>query len=136
VVKAIIKMNEKERNELSGIILDASIEVHRKLGASLLESIYEVCLCKKLELRSIDYKRQVALPINYKSFKLNIDYRIDIIVEDEIMVELKAVEKLLPIHEAQLLTYLKLTKKRLGLLINFNTPRLVQGFKRIIYVYE
>ena len=129
-------MNEKERNKLSGIILDACIEVHRQLGPGLLELVYEICLCKELELRGIDYKSQVSLPINYKGFKLNLDYRIDIIVQDEIIVELKAVEKLLSIHEAQLLTYLKLTHKRLGLLINFNTPRLVQGFKRIIYGYE
>lgn len=129
-------MNKEDRNRLSGIVLDASIEVHKQLGPALLESVYEACLCKELDLRNINYKRQLSLPVNYKGFEINLDYRIDILVDNEIIVELKAAETLLPVHHAQLLTYLKLTDKRLGLLINFNVPRLVDGFKRIINGYD
>ncbi|MCK6623026.1 MAG: GxxExxY protein [Calditrichaceae bacterium] len=129
-------MNKEDRNRLSGIVLDASIEVHKQLGPGLLESVYEACLCKELDLRNINYKRQLSLPVNYKGFEINLDYRIDILVDNEIIVELKAAETLLPVHHAQLLTYLKLTDKRLGLLINFNVPRLVDGFKRVVNGYD
>ena len=129
-------MNRVERNSLSGIILDSSIEVHKNLGPGLLESVYETCLCKELNLKGIKYKKQLSLPINYKGFQLDSDFRIDILIEDEIIVELKAIESLLPVHEAQLLTYLKLANKRLGLLINFNVPKLVDGFKRMINGYD
>ncbi len=123
-------MNQEELNRLSKIILDASIEVHRNLGPGLLESIYEVCLCKELNLRKISFQRQVALPVVYKKEQLDAEFRIDILVENEIILELKSVEVLLPVHEAQLITYLKLADKRLGFLINFNVPILVEGFKR------
>ena len=123
-------MNREHLNKLSKIILDSSIEVHRNLGPGLLESVYEVCLCKELNLRDINLQRQVSLPVEYKNEKLDADFRIDVLVENEIIIELKAVEFLLPVHEAQLLTYLKLADKRLGFLINFNVPRLVDGFKR------
>ncbi len=123
-------MNREELNSLSKIILDASIEVHRNLGPGLLESVYETCLCKELSLRRLRFQRQSALPIIYKNEILDAEFRIDILVENEIIIELKAVEILLPIHEAQILTYLKLADKRLGLLINFNVPKLVDGFKR------
>jgi len=129
-------MLTEKRNELSGIVLDSSIEVHRHLGPGLLEKVYETCLCKELELRGVKHQRQLSLPVVYKQFKLDIDYRLDILVENEIIIELKSVEKLLPIHQAQLLTYLKLANKRLGLLVNFNVPKLVQGFKRIINGYD
>jgi len=125
-------MNMDELNKLSGIILDSSIEVHRNLGPGLLESVYEVCLCKELASKGVRYERQVALPVVYKGETLNADFRIDILVDDKIVVELKAVELLMPVHKAQLLTYLKLTDKKLGLLINFNVPRLIDGFVRII----
>lgn len=128
-------MNKEEINKLSGIILDSAIEVHKILGPGLLENVYEICLCKELALRKIRFKRQVSLPIEYKGEKLDADYRIDILVEDEIIIELKSVEILHPVFEAQLLTYLKLADKRLGLLINFNVPRLVDGFKRMINGY-
>ena len=128
-------MNKERINNLSGVILDSSIQVHRELGPGLLESVYEVCLCKELDIRNINYKRQVALPVKYKGELLNADYKIDVLVENEIIVELKAVETLLPVHEAQLLTYLKLADKKLGLLINFNVPKLVNGFKRMINGY-
>jgi len=129
-------MLTEKRNQLSGIVLDSSIEVHRHLGPGLLEKVYETCLCKELELRGVKHQRQLSLPVVYKQFKLDIDYRLDILVENEIIIELKSVEKLLPIHQAQLLTYLKLANKRLGLLVNFNVPKLVQGFKRIINGYD
>jgi GxxExxY protein len=95
-----------------------------------------VCLYKELTNRNIACQRQVYLPIVYKKEKLDADFRIDILVENEIIVELKAVEQMLPVHQAQILTYLKLYNKRLGLLINFNTPKLIDGFKRIINGYE
>ena len=125
-------MSREHLNKLSKIILDSSIEVHRNLGPGLLESVYEVCLCKELSLRDINLQRQVALPVEYKDEKLDADFRIDVLVENEIIIELKAVEFLLPVHEAQLLTYLKLSDKRLGFLINFKVPKLVDGFKRMV----
>ncbi len=128
-------MNKEEINKLSGIILDSAIEVHKILGPGLLESVYEICLCKELDLRKIRYKRQVSLPIEYKGEKLDADYRIDILVENEIIIELKSVEIFHPVFEAQLLTYLKLADKKLGLLINFNVPNLIEGFKRMINGY-
>ena len=128
-------MNKEFINKLSGIILDSAIEVHRHLGPGLLESVYEVCLCKELELRNVKFLKQVPLPIVYKGEKLNYDYRIDILVENEIVVELKSVDILHPVFEAQLLTYLKLADKKLGLLINFNVPKLIDGFKRLINGY-
>ena len=111
-------------------IIGAAIEVHRNLGPGLLESVYEECLCHELHLLGIDFKRQVALPLSYKGLRLDCGYKLDLIVRDEVIVELKAIEKLLPIHEAQLLTYLRLTGKRVGLLINFNVPLLTQGIIR------
>ncbi len=114
----------------SPIIGAAAVEVHRNLGPGLLESAYEECLCHELHLRGLDCKRQVPLPLLYKGLKLDCGYKIDLIVQDEVLLELKAVERLLPIHEAQLLTYLKLTGKRVGLLINFNVPLLTQGIIR------
>lgn len=128
-------MQKEQINKLSGIILDCSIEVHRNLGPGLLESVYEVCLCRELSLKGIKFQRQVLLPVNYKGEKLDADYRIDILVEDEIIIELKSVEQMNPVYEAQLLTYLKLANKKLGLLINFNVPRLIDGFKRMLNGY-
>ncbi len=131
-LRIMVGMDEHEINEISGIILDSSIEVHKSLGPGLLESIYEICLCKELNTRKINYKRQVLIPIFYKGEKINSEYKIDLIVEDKIIVELKSVDILHPVFTAQLLTYLKLTNKKLGLLINFNVPKLIDGFKRII----
>lgn len=98
----------------------------------MLESIYEKCLCKEFDLRGIDYKRQVVIPVNYKGFSVDAYLKVDLIVVNEIILELKAVENLDRIHSAQLLTYLKLTNKKLGLLINFNVSKLIEGFKRVI----
>ncbi|MFC2094146.1 GxxExxY protein [Bacteroidota bacterium] len=125
-------MKRDELNRLSGIVLDSSIEVHRNLGPGLLESVYETCLCKEFDLRKINYQRQVSIPIKYKGEQLDADYRIDILVENEIIIELKSVDIMHPVFKAQLLTYLKLANKNLGLLINFNVPKLVDGFKRMV----
>ena len=117
--------------DLTGEVIGAAIEVHKILGPGLLESTYEECLCRELELRKIPYERQKELPIEYKGLKLDCGYRLDILVANRLIFELKACESLQPIHEAQLLTYLKLTGIKLGLLINFNLPMLKQGIKRI-----
>lgn len=127
---------EKEQFEaLSGEILDASIEVHRTMGPGLLESVYEYCLWKELGLRGIKAERQIAVPLYYKGEEIGKDYRIDILVENQIIIEVKAVDLILPVHEAQLISYLKLADKRLGFLINFNMPLLKQGFKRFVNHY-
>jgi GxxExxY protein len=111
-------------------IIGAAIEVHRQLGPGLLESVYEDCMCEELRLRDIPFKAQVELPIVYKGRITGGMYRIDLIVADEILVELKAVERLLNVHEAQLFTYLKLTGKHVGLIINFNVSILHRGIMR------
>jgi GxxExxY protein len=121
-----------ELNEISGQVIGAAIEVHRELGPGLLESAYEACLRHELQRRGVRVDRQVPVPVSYKGLHLECGYRLDLLVEDQVIVELKAVESLLPIHEAQLLTYLKLYQRRLGLLINFNVPVLKNGIKRLL----
>jgi GxxExxY protein len=118
-------------NDLTGEIINAAIEVHRALGPGLLESTYEECLCHELGLRNILYERQMELPLNYKGVKLNCGYRLDVVVANSVILEIKACESLQRIHEAQLLTYLKLTGLKVGLLINFNVTVLKEGIKRI-----
>ncbi len=125
-------MEKEKRDFITGEILDASIEVHRHLGPGLLESTYEICLMKEFQLRGIVAERQVRLPIKYKEYELDQDYRVDILVEKEYIIELKAVEIVLPIHHAQIITYLRLANKRIGFLINFNEVKLINGFRRII----
>ena len=120
-------------NALSNVVIGAAIDVHKSLGPGLLESAYEACLCHELGSRGVKYKRQVSLPIDYKDVQLDCGYRLDILVEDKIVLELKSVEKLLPIHDAQLLTYLKLGNWQLGILFNFNVPLLKLGIKRKVY---
>ena len=115
------------QEELTEKIIGAAIEVHRALGPGLLESAYEECLCRELSLRRIAFQRQVPLPVEYKGVKLDCGYRLDLVIEDAVVLELKCVEHVLPVHEAQLLTYLKLTGKRIGLIINFNVATLVRG---------
>ena len=122
----------KRENQISGIILDAAIAVHSALGPGLLESAYEASLCYELSTRGLKFQAQVPLAVQYRGVKLDVAYRIDLIVEDLVIVELKAVEKLLPVHEAQLLSYLKLSNKKLGLLIDFHVLRLKDGYKRIV----
>jgi GxxExxY protein len=111
-------------------ILAAVVEVHKLLGPGLLESVYEECLCHELRLRGLDYRYQVELPITYKGVTLEATYRIDILVEDAVIVEIKSVEAVLPVHEAQLLTYLRLSGRRVGLLINFNVATVKEGIMR------
>jgi GxxExxY protein len=118
-------------NKLTGEIIGAAIEVHKALGPGLLESAYEECLCHEFNLRSFFFERQKELPIEYKGVKLDCGYRLDIVVWNKIILELKSCSELLPIHEAQLLTYLKLTNIKVGLLINFNVPILKEGIKRL-----
>ncbi len=118
-------------NKLTGEIIGAAIEVHKALGPGLLESAYEECLCHEFKLRSFPYERQKELLIEYKGVKLDCGYRLDIVVWNKIILELKSCSELLPIHEAQLLTYLKLTNMKVGLLINFNVPVLKEGIKRL-----
>jgi len=111
-------------------IIGAAIEVHQQLGPGLLESVYEECMCQELRLRDIPFLAQVEPPVVYKGLQTGGKYRIDLIVANEVVVELKAVVRLLSVHEAQLLTYLKLTEKRVGLIINFNVPVLHRGIIR------
>lgn len=123
---------EDSENKITGEIIGAAIEVHKVLGPGLLESAYEECLCHELGIRGIAFERQVPLPMEYKGIKLDCGYRLDLIVEDHIIVELKSVNKIDPIHEAQLLTYLRLKRARLGLIINFNVAVLKNGIRRIV----
>jgi GxxExxY protein len=122
---------ERQENEISGEIIGAAIEVHKHLGPGLLESTYEECLCRELDLRGIDFKRKVSLPINYKNLKLDCGDSLDLLVEDSIIVELKTGEGLATIHEVQMLTYLKLVDMRLGLIFNFNV---YLGIRRLVNV--
>jgi GxxExxY protein len=117
-------------DELSKRIIGAAIEVHRHLGPGLLEDAYEECLCHELTLRNIPFVHQFPVPIEYKGLSINNAYRIDVLVADLVVIELKSVEKLAPIHDAQLLTYLRLYKRWLGLLINFNVSVLKDGVQR------
>lgn len=120
----------KARDPRTGAIIAAAIEAHRALGPGLLESVYEECLCCELELRGIPFARQVPIPVEYKGVRSECGYRIDLLVQDEVVVEIKAVEAIHPVHEAQLLTYMKLSGKRVGLLINFCVPVLKDGIVR------
>ncbi|MBG43340.1 MAG: GxxExxY protein [Aequorivita sp.] len=119
-------------NEISSKIIGASIEVHKQLGPGLLESTYEICLAHELKLMGLEVKQQIPLPVIYKDVKLNAGYRIDMIVENKVIIEIKSVDALAPIHTAQILTYLKLKDLKLGLLINFNEIKVIDGLKRII----
>lgn len=123
---------KEEANRLSREIVGAAIEVHRWMGPGLLESVYEECLCRELELRNIPFQRQAPFVLEYKGHQLNTGYRLDLVVGGLVIVELKTIEHFEPIHEAQLLTYLRLRNLWLGLLINFNVPVLKDGLKRMV----
>lgn len=125
-------MDEFPESEWTGQIILCAIEVHRYLGPGLLESAYESCLCRELEIGGIPFKRQIPLDVSYKGIFLDCGYRLDLLVADKVVVELKSVDALLPIHSAQLLTYLKLAKMKVGLLLNFNCSLMKDGIKRII----
>ena len=119
-------------NEITDAIIGSAIEVHQALGPGLLESAYEECLCHELAERGLAFRRQVPLPVVYKGVRLECGYRMDVVVERRVIVELKTVERLMPVHQAQLLTYLKLTRIRLGLLMNFHVSVLHCGIRRLI----
>jgi GxxExxY protein len=119
--------------ELTREIIAAAIEVHKELGPGLLESAYEECLCHELSLRGIAFQRQVPQAVSYKGVRLDCGYRLDVVVHDLVVLELKSVDALIPLHEAQLLTYLRLSKKKVGLLINFNVVLLKDGITRLVF---
>ena len=120
-------------NQVSGEVLDAAIEVHRLLGPGLLEKTYEAALGHELSLRGLHVRRQISLPLRYKGLDVQDAYRLDLLVEDIVVVELKVVEKLLDVHKAQTLTYLKFGGFRLGMLLNFSQTRLIDGYQRIAH---
>jgi GxxExxY protein len=122
----------KQKRYFTERIIGAAIQVHRELGPGLLESAYETCLCHELSLNNLKVERQIAIPISYKGIKLNAGYRLDMVVEGEVIVEIKAVSDLLPVHEAQLLSYLKQVGGGRGLLINFNVKLLKHGLRRLV----
>jgi GxxExxY protein len=119
-------------NQVSGKVVHAAFQVHEQLGPGLLENVYEKCLFYELHKIGLKVEEQVQVPVKYKSMTFDAAFRIDLLVEDQIIVELKSVESLLPVHKAQVMTYLKLTGHRVGLLINFNVPLLKDGLQRII----
>jgi GxxExxY protein len=121
--------------ELAKQIFLASLEVHKIMGPGLLESVYEICLLRELQLRNISAESQVGIPLQFKGFDLSKEYKIDILVEKEIIIELKSVDTILPVHQAQIISYLKLADKRMGFLINFNVPIIKNGFKRFVNNY-
>jgi len=121
------------RNDLTHAVIGMAIEVHRELGPGLLESAYEECLAYELKQSPLKFVRQNPVPVTYKGLKLNCGYRLDLLVEDQLVIELKSVEELLPLFDAQVLTYMKLTNKSIGLLINFNVPVLKMGLKRFVH---
>lgn len=121
-----------DEDEISNLVIGAAREVHRYLGPGLLESVYERCMARELELRNVPVETEVALKAHYKGLQFEAAYRMDMVVAGKVILELKVVERLLPVHEGQLLSYLRLTGMKLGLLINFNVPVLWQGVKRIV----
>lgn len=124
--------SQNELNQLSGVVVDAAVKVHIKLGPGLFEKVYKQCLLIELRKRKVNIESEVYLPVEYEGHIIDMGYRLDLLLENKLIVELKSVTALAPIHKAQLLTYLKLTKKELGLLINFNVPILPQGIVRLV----
>jgi GxxExxY protein len=122
----------QELNQISQEIIGAAIVVHSELGPGLLESVYEECLAYELTLRNISFERQKPVPVMYKGKQIDCGFRLDLLISDSIVVELKTVEQILPVHQAQLMTYLKLTGCKLGLILNFNVEKMVKGIKRMV----
>jgi GxxExxY protein len=127
-----IAIKRQHLNGIATMIFKASMSVHSEMGPGLLEAVYQHCMVRELKLRGLSVSQNAVVPLSYKGESLNKDYIIDLLVEDQIIIELKAVEGLLPIHEAQLLSYLKLANKQLGFLINFNVPLIKQGVRRFV----
>ena len=122
----------RDAEEFASIVVDAAVKVHRVLGPGLLEGVYETCLEREFQLRGTPFRSQVSVPVVYEGVKLETGFRVDLLIGERVVVELKAVEAMLPVHRYQLLTYLKLMKLRLGLLINFNVPHIRDGIKRVV----
>jgi GxxExxY protein len=131
-VSSIATKSERTANAVSRLVLDAAMKVHTTLGPGLLESTYEACLAQELKNAGVSVQTQVPLPVVYDGLKLEIGYRIDLLVDDLVVVEVKSIEVLAPIHQAQVLTYLRLSGRSLGLLINFNVAHLKDGIKRFV----
>lgn len=123
-------------NLITEDVIGAAIEVHRSLGPGLLESAYEGCLCHELHLRGLDFERQKELPVLYKGCLIDCGFRLDLLVGGAVIVEIKAVDRILPIHQAQVLTYLRMTGLRVGLILNFNSLRLTNGIKRVVLSFS
>ena len=128
-------MSKQEYERLATIIVDACFKIHKKYGPGLLESAYQACLVYELKKRGLSVQAEVPLPLIYEEVKLDCGYRLDIVVENCILIELKSVEQLAPIHSAQIITYLKLSKKKMGFLVNFNVPLIKDGIKRFVNNY-
>jgi GxxExxY protein len=128
-------MQKEQLENIAKKVVNASYQVHKIMGPGLLESIYELCLIKELNIQGLNVANQVVVPLKYKEYELSKEFRIDILVENEIILEIKAVETLLPVHEAQLISYLKLTGKRIGFLLNFNVPLIKEGIHRFVNNY-
>ncbi len=128
-------MTKEQYEYFATKIFQSALEVHKQMGPGLLESVYEFCLEKELLINGIHVQHQVQVPLYYKGIDLEKEFRIDLLVENEIIIELKAVDILLPVHHAQIISYLKLTDKRLGFLINFNVALMKDGFKRVVNNY-
>jgi GxxExxY protein len=126
----------QRENQITETVIGCAIEIHRTLGPGLLESAYEECLCYELNEARLSFRRQVLLPLNYKAVRLDCGYIMDVVVEDLIVIELKTVERILPIHEAQLITYLKLSGHSVGLLMNFNVALMKSGIRRLVNMFH
>ena len=126
------RVSADKLNRMSGIVIDAAFQVHTVLGPGLLESAYKACLVRELRLRGLQVETEVQLPLYYKGVRVEAAFRIDLVVENELIVELKSIANILAVHEAQLLSHLRFSNRRLGLLINFNVPRLKDGIKRMV----
>jgi GxxExxY protein len=125
-------MHELEINDISGQVINGAMKVHSTLGPGLLESAYEACLARELQIRGLEVLVQIPLPVMYEGIRVDLGYRIDLLVQGAVVLELKAITKLLPVHEAQLLSYLRLSGHRVGLLINFHVLHLKDGIKRLV----
>lgn len=132
MIADIVNTTNLKEDEISKFVLDACIKVHKVLGPGLLESAYEACLFYELKKQGLDVKRQVTLPLQYEDVFIDCAYIADIIINDKVIIEIKAVKKLDDIHTAQLLSYLRISKLKLGLLINFNETTLIKGYKRVV----
>ncbi len=125
-------MNRIGKSRLSTLIFESATEVHKLLGPGLLESVYRLCFLQELRNRGLFFKKDFGFPIYYKEMKLDAEIKVDLLVENEIIIQIKTVEKILPMHEAHLLTALKMSNKKIGFLFNFNEPKLVDGYKKIV----